>query len=88
MALTPDEALAQIQRAGTQDNFEVERYHALKQMRARGVLREDVRHGLMVATSCILQANDRWKVSTFDLDQDTLTLILELRDDVLVITVF
>lgn len=88
MALTPDEALEQIQRAGTQDNFEIERYHALKQMRARGAIREDVRHGLMYATTCTLQANGRWKVPSLDLAQDPLTLIVELRDDVLVITVF
>jgi hypothetical protein len=88
MALTPDEALEQIQRAGTQDNFEIERQHARPQMRARGVTREDVRYGLMYATLCTLQTNGRWKVPTKDEDQDTLILILELRDDVLVITVF
>jgi hypothetical protein len=88
MALTPDMALAEIQRAGTQNRFEIERFHARPQMRARGATREDVRHGLRVASSCDLQANGRWKVPTVDLDQSSLTLILELTDEVLVITVF
>jgi hypothetical protein len=88
MALTPDEALLLIQRAGAQNNFEIDRHHAAVQMKARGAIREDVRYGLQVADNCTLQANGRWKVKTVDLDQEQLILILRLLDDVLVITIF
>jgi hypothetical protein len=88
MALTPDEALLQIQRAGATGRFEIERFHALPQMRARGVSREDVKFGLQMAVTCQLQANGRWKVHTLDLSQESLVVIVAIQDGVLVITVF
>jgi hypothetical protein len=57
-------------------------------MRARGAQRSDVKYGLFVATLCQLQPNGRWRVPTVDEAQETLVLICEVVDDVLVITVF
>ena len=87
MALTPNEALEQINRAGATGRFDLHP-HARQQMRARGAQRSDVKYGLFVAARCQLQPNGRWRVPTIDEAQEALVLICEVVDDVLVITVF
>jgi hypothetical protein len=62
--------------------------HARQQMRARGVTFPDLRHGLMHARKCSLQANGRWKVESVDRDGDDLTVAVEIEDGVIVVTVF
>jgi hypothetical protein len=88
MPLTPDQALADINRAGTQGNFRVSQSHCVPRMKQRGAKWDDLRHGLTIATSCTLQPNGRWKVPSFDLDGDDLVLIVVLEDDVWVVTIF
>jgi hypothetical protein len=86
MALTPTEALAEINRAGTQGNFRISR-HAVQRMRERKVKWDDIKHGLMMTTSCQLQPNDCWVVPARDLDGDVFVIVVALEDGVLVVTV-
>jgi hypothetical protein len=86
MALTPTEALAEINRAGTQGNFRTSR-HAVQRMRERRVKWEDIKHGLMMANSCQPQPEDRWLVPTKDFDEEAFVIIVAIDDGVLVVTV-
>lgn len=87
MALTPDEVLERLNRAGATGRFDLHS-HARRQMRARNIQRADVKYGLLVAASCVLQVNGRWRVPTVDEAQAPLVLACEVSDEVLVITVF
>jgi hypothetical protein len=62
--------------------------HAWDAMERRCVPFADLRHALERAESCRLQANGRWKVIGRDPDGDVLRVIVELHDDLLVITVY
>ena len=48
----------------------------------------DLRHALEHAEACRLQPNARWHVVGRDHDGDVLRVIVELHDDLLVITVY
>ncbi len=62
--------------------------HAWAAMEGRCVPFADLRHALEHAESCRLQPNGRWQVVGRDPDRDVLRLIVELHDDLLVITVY
>ena len=62
--------------------------HAWAAMDERCVPFLDVRHALEHAESCRLQPNARWHVVGRDPDGDVLRVIVELHDDLLVITVY
>ena len=62
--------------------------HAWEAMEDRCVPFVDLRHVLENAESCRLQANGRWHVVGRDPDGDVLRPIVELHDDLLVVTVF
>jgi hypothetical protein len=81
------EALRLVREAGRTGVFWVG-HHARQRMAERNVRVSDIEHGLSIARSCSSQRNDRWKVPTEDLDGDELTLIIELRDGFVVVTVF
>jgi hypothetical protein len=74
-------ALARSGRIGVED-------HAWDAMEERGVPFLDLRHALEYAESCRLQSNGRWHVVGRDPDADVLRMIVELHDDLLVITVY
>jgi hypothetical protein len=62
--------------------------HAWDAMERRSVPFADLRHALENAESCRLQANGRWRVVGRDPDGDVLRVIVELHEDLLVITVY
>jgi len=62
--------------------------HAWETMDLRCVPFVDLRHALERAESCRLQANGRWNVVGRDPDGDVLRAIVELHDDLLVVTVY
>jgi hypothetical protein len=62
--------------------------HAWDAMNLRCVPFVDLRHALERAESCRLQANGRWNVVGRDPDGDVLRAIVELHDDLLVVTVY
>ncbi len=62
--------------------------HARDRMRERGVQPRDVRHALTTAEACQLQDNGRWRVDSFDLSGDELTVVAVIEEGVLVVTVF
>ena len=56
--------------------------------RSAASLSPNLRHALEHAESCRLQPNARWHVVGRDPDGDVLRVIVELHDDLLVITVY
>jgi len=87
--MTPTEALTWIQGM-----FAANRYaltpHAQQRMRSRHIRFDDLRLAAASATRAVLQpANDRWRVEGGrDMDGDDLTLVVEVRADVLIITLY
>lgn len=58
-------------------------------MRQRGATFADVRHALEQAHGCrAAEEAGRWRIESMDLDDDELTLIVVLEDDVVVVTLF
>lgn len=62
--------------------------HGRDRMSTRGVTYEDLRYGLMNATTCEQTENGRWKVDSIDRSGDRLTAIILFWDGLLVVTVF
>ena len=62
--------------------------HAWDAMDERCIPYEDLRYALANAESCRLQPNERWHVVGRDSDGDILRPIVELDDDLLVVTVY
>ena len=62
--------------------YRVTTYCALRMLQ-RGVEATEVRMTLVHATACHLQQNARWKVNG-----PTLTLVVEIQSDVVVVTLF
>ena len=83
----PTEALALVRGYASAGRFVVAG-HARQRMRERSVSFADLRHALVNAKRCSAQENERWKVFSTDLDDDDLTVIVALEDDVVVVTVF
>ena len=83
-----DRALAEIQRLASLNRL-VFTSHAAKRMDQRGAKREDVRAALVSATSARAQDRGGWRVEGGrDRDGDDLTVIVDIEDDVIVITLF
>lgn len=61
--------------------------HGRERMRERQVQWSDILCVLLSPASCLAN-NDKWKVDGFDLDDDPLTCIVALEDEVIVITIF
>lgn len=59
-------------------------------MNDRGATEPDVRRALLTATAAIRQADrDNWRVEGgTDTDDDDLTLVCDIRADVIVVTLF
>jgi hypothetical protein len=62
--------------------------HAWDAMEGRCVPFAELRHVLEHAESCRSQPNGRWRVVGRDPDGDVLRVIVELHDELLVVTVF
>ena len=86
--LSPEAALLEIRGLAKANRFNFEP-HALARMEERGAQVRDVQFALCNATECRCQPeNGRWKVDGADLDGDALTLVVEIDDGLLVVTVF
>ena len=62
--------------------------HAQQRGAMRGARFADIRHALITALGCSAQPNGCWRVDSADRDGDELTVIVAIRHDVLVVTVF
>lgn len=62
--------------------------HTRGRMRERGVMKDDVIHALLHATTCEAEPPDRWKVPSADRDGDVLTIVVTIEEGVIVVTVF
>ncbi len=62
--------------------------HARQRGATRGVRFADIRRALTTAPGCSAQPNGCWRVDGADTDGDELTVIVAIRHDVLVITVY
>jgi hypothetical protein len=85
--LKSSEAKRKIRALACKGRFFVED-HAWDATEERSIPYEDLRHALEPAESCRLQANERGPVVGRDSDGDILQPIVELHDDLLVLTVF
>jgi hypothetical protein len=63
-------------------------FHAQERMRQRGLVEREIRDALAGAQGCVDQADGKWRVAGTDFDGIELILVVVLRDDVLVVTVF
>jgi hypothetical protein len=63
-------------------------HHARQRGATRGARFADIRHALTTALGCLEQTNGCWRVDSADTDGDELTVIVAIRHDVLVVTVF
>ena len=87
--MTPEELSALQDIGGLAQAGRVDCYdHALDRLDERGVSDEDLYNALTKAVSCEAQPRDRWKVVGPDLDGDSLTAVVEIELDVVVVTVF
>ena len=62
--------------------------HAVEQMIERSVDEADVRRVLLAAPACFAAPPDRWRLDGLDGRGEALTVIVEIRDLALVVTVF
>ena len=62
--------------------------HAKLRMKERNVSPKDVRRSLANATACLAQAQDRWRTSGPDTDDDVLECVVVLEDGDVVVTVY
>lgn len=62
--------------------------HVREQMEERFALYEDVRHALMNASTCYRQEDGTWHVRGEDLDGIELGIIVEVLDQLIVVTLF
>jgi hypothetical protein len=87
--MSPSEALAAAREAGVTGRFFIVA-HALSRQEERSVSRFDLRNALMTAKVARYQpSKDRWRLEGgVDLDEDDLTVVIEIDSGVVVITVF
>jgi hypothetical protein len=84
--VTPAEALQAIRALAVKGRVRV-KPHAYQRMQQRNVTFRDVSSALCRASTCEVN-NDKWRVTGPDGDGDSLTCIVAVEDDVVVITVF
>ncbi|MBX3249583.1 MAG: DUF4258 domain-containing protein [Myxococcales bacterium] len=85
--MTEDEVREVVRTAAVQRRFRLSN-HAKERCVARRVAYEDVRHALSTALRAHEQPNGCWRVTGRDLDDDDLTCIIAIEDDVVVVTLF
>lgn len=87
--MTPAEkaALAEIRAHAAAGRITLSQ-HARQRGALRGARFADIRHALTTALACLEQANGCWRIDSADTDGDELTVIVAIRHDVLVVTVF
>ena len=85
--MTPAErsALADIQGYAGANRIRVE-WHARERMRDRNVRYDELRHALLTARTCMIQANGRIRVRGFDPDGSALDPVVVLDGEVVVVT--
>ena len=80
--VNPARARLSIRRLTREGRFQVTAY-AAHRMLTRGVAWREVRTVLLSAAECRAQENGRWR-----LGDESLTVVVELRADVMVVTVY
>lgn len=85
--MTPAErsALRDIQGYAGANRIRLE-WHARERMRDRNARYDDLRHALLTARTCTIQANGRIRVRGFDIDGAALDPVVVLNGEVVVIT--
>jgi hypothetical protein len=87
--MTPEEEAALQDVRGLAGAGQVDFWdHAFDSMDDHGLSEEDLCNALMMAVSCEAQPPDRWKVEGPDLEGDPWTVVVEIEQDVVVVTVF
>jgi hypothetical protein len=64
------------------------RVHARRRMKERNATEADVIHALVNARSCVAEPEERWCVSSADLEGEALTLIVVIEDGDVVVTLY
>ncbi len=85
--MTGEEALEEIQEHARWERVSVTT-HARKRMRERSVRKDDIYEAIATAKSCDEQEDGTWRLEGLDMDEDELTLVIELEGEDLIITVF
>jgi hypothetical protein len=84
--LTPAAALKDIAGFAAANRFRLTA-HAVEEADEANLTYRDIRHGLMTATSAVLQANGRWLLKTKDLSGEAFKVVCVFEQGVLVVTV-
>ena len=91
VTLAETQALADVRGYALADRIKIEG-HARKRMRERGASYDDIRSALVTAKECQFQeearGEARWKVIGWDMVGDDLSVIVELTDGVVVVTLY
>jgi len=85
--MTVEEALDEIQEHARWGRVSLTT-HARQRMRQRSVTIDDVYEAIATARHCVEQDNGTWLLEGFDMDEDDLTVVVELEGEDLIITVF
>jgi hypothetical protein len=87
---TEDEVLRRAREAGRLRAFRTAEPHVRKRLSERGATMKCLCRALQTAKSAFYQTeNGRWRLDGgIDTDGDELTLIVEMRDEVLIVTLF
>lgn len=83
---TAEEVIHKATRALVQDAARFTR-HVADQMNRRNVTLRDLSVALFKATSAELQPNGTWRIKSIDGDGDDLTIVVDVRDYVRLVTV-
>jgi hypothetical protein len=86
LAMTPQEALECAQQLFQAGHYIVS-WHARKQMRERNATERDLRHAVLYATGCRAGHSGRWMIEGTDRDGDSLTVVAEIHENLVIITV-
>jgi hypothetical protein len=84
--MAPEEALEEAQRLYRAGHYEVWD-HAWRQMRSRNATPRDLRNAILDAASCRAGHSGRWLIEGRDLEGDSLTVVVELRTNLQIVTV-
>src|SRR5262245_7327517 len=84
--MTADEALKQAQRLFLAGHYIISD-HARRQMLARDVSPRDLRNAIVNANTCRPGHSGRWLIEGVDRDGDSLTVVVEIRANLMIVTV-
>jgi hypothetical protein len=86
--MNPQEAIEKVRRLAIQNRIRYTFHAEYDSMTDRSVSHRDVRHSLSNCEKCTKQEEYKWKCVGPDLEDDELTVVVVIEDDLLVVTVF